>query len=238
VRGDAPTDSAAATPQSAALAARPAPPAPPAVPEGLDGAAALVATGADALVDAPTRAAQPFRLTAGGRELSYCRTLASYGIEPGMTLDCVLALRGGAPTADGPGAPADDPVDAAPQALPRATAAPHRGEALQEPASWLRADDSRRGAPPPSAPRDGDGRPGTHSAFEARGLRHDDHRCAVTHASRERRRAPRAAHHGGFSPRDHRERSQRPEGWDGALRQHRDGGARLALAEPRDGRPA
>ena len=93
---------------------------------------------------------------------------------------------GGAPTADGPGAPADDPVDAAPQALPRATAAPHRGEALQEPALWPRADNYPRGAPPPSAPRDDDGRPGTRSAFETRGLRHDDHRGAATHASCDR----------------------------------------------------
>ena len=216
----------------------------PGLPASTPTPAGPVTTDPGAPDDAPTREARPFRLTAGGRELSDCRTLASYGIEPGMSLDCVLALRGGAPTADGPGAPADDPVDAAPQALPRATAAPHRGEAMQEPALWPHADDSRRGAPPPSAPRDDDGRPGTRSAFEARGLRHDDHRGAATHASRDGRHAPRAAHHGGFSPRDRRERGRRPEGRDDALRQHRDGGHALRslsrgtddLREPFDAR--
>ena len=88
----------------------------PGLPASTPTPAGPVTTGADAPDDAPTSEARPFRLTAGGRELSDCRTLASYGIEPGMTLDCVLALCGGAPTADGPGAPADDPVDAAPQA--------------------------------------------------------------------------------------------------------------------------
>ena len=200
----------------------------PGLPASTPTPAGPVTTGADAPDDAPIRAAQPFSADRRCQRAQHCRTLASYGIEPGMTLDCVLALRGGAPTADGPGAPADDPVDAAPQALLRATAAPHRGEALQEPASWPRTNDSRRGAPPPSAPRDGDRRPGTHSAFEARGLRHDDHHGAATHASRDGRHAPRAAYHGGFSPCDHRKHGRRLEGRDGALRQHRDEGTPCA----------
>ena len=152
---------------------RPWAPRPNGLPASTPTPAGPVMTGADAPDDAPTRAAQPFSADRRCQRAQHCRTLASYGIEPGTTLDCVLALRGGAPTADGPGAPADDPVDAAPQALPQATAAPHHG---RPPCG--RALTILDGAPPPSAPRDDDGRPGTRSAFEARGVHHDDQRGA------------------------------------------------------------